>query len=50
MDMSLEVPNDFVSLHETEVHLDNEVNVIAIVVDYLPPRKTNGIGQDHRIC
>ena len=49
MGTSLEVPTDFVSLHETEVHLNKEVNVIAVVVDYLPPSKSKGTGKDHRI-
>jgi hypothetical protein len=50
MDILLEVPTDFVSINETEVHLNKEVNVIAVVVDYLPPSKSRGIGQYYRIC
>ena len=50
MGTSLEVPTDFVSLQETEMHLNTEVNIIAIVVDYLPPSKTKGSGKDYHIC
>ena len=49
MGMPLDVPTDFVSLHETEAHLNKEVNVMAVVVDYLPPCKTRGTGQYYRI-
>lgn len=50
MGILLEVPADFVSLRETEAHVNKDVNVIAIIVDYLPPCKSKGRGQDYRIA
>lgn len=50
MSMSLEVPNGFLSLHDTEAHGNKEINVIGVVVEYLPPSKSKGSGQNYRLC
>jgi len=42
--MSEKLPDDFLSLADTESKLEQEVNVIGVVVDYLPPTQTRGTG------
>lgn len=39
------IPEDFLSLTDTGERPDQEVNVIGVIVDYLPPTPTKGNGK-----